>query len=241
MQGSVLIIADLHLSAADTALAASFSGALDAINSISDLSQIIIAGDLFDVWLGDDSEDYACGVENRNTLQELSRNAPLTLMHGNRDFLVSERWAESIGATLNADDEIVITTATRNILLCHGDHLCINDHQYQAARTQFRDLNWQQQMLALPLEQRIALGEKLRQDSATQSSEFLAHWDVDQTAAIAAAKRASCNAVIHGHTHRPGHHASNGFDRWVLGSWGKDGGYGLIVNTDHGEISPIWL
>ncbi|SPX41917.1 UDP-2,3-diacylglucosamine pyrophosphatase [Haemophilus influenzae] len=50
--------------------------------------------------------------------------------HGNRDFLIGERFAKDTGVQLFPDYQL-ITLYDKKILLCHGDTLCIDDVAYQ--------------------------------------------------------------------------------------------------------------
>ena len=63
---------------------------------------------------------------------------PLYVGHGNRDFLLGERFAQATGATLLPDFVVVDLHGTRT-LLCHGDELCTDDVEYQAYRARMRD------------------------------------------------------------------------------------------------------
>src|SRR5690606_40011898 len=54
---------------------------------------LYILGDLFEYWIGDDDPDpYYAGI--KSALAEVAvAGVPLFFMHGNRDFLIGERFA----------------------------------------------------------------------------------------------------------------------------------------------------
>jgi UDP-2,3-diacylglucosamine hydrolase len=49
--------------------------------------------------------------------------------------------------------------------------------------------------------------------------------DVNQAAVERTVTQHSVSRLIHGHTHRPGRHSSENFERVVLGDWNETGWY----------------
>ena len=87
---------------------------------------LYILGDLFEVWLGDD-DTGRCGDRVSEALRDFTRSGSrLFLMHGNRDFLMGERFAAQSGAEL-IQEPYRLKTAYGDILLLHGDSLCTDD------------------------------------------------------------------------------------------------------------------
>ena len=76
-------------------------------------------------------------------------------MHGNRDFLIGERFCAATGATLLADPIVHEIQGVRTLLM-HGDTLCTDDLDYQAWRRIARSEEWQREFLAKPLAERRA-------------------------------------------------------------------------------------
>ena len=58
-------------------------------------------------------------------------------MHGNRDFLIGERFCAAAGARLLPDPSTMKFRV--KTLLMHGDTLCTDDIEYQAWRRRSRD------------------------------------------------------------------------------------------------------
>ena len=150
-------------------------------------------------------------------------------MHGNRDFLVAERFARATGSRLIADPTPIDLYGTPALLM-HGDTLCTDDHAYQAFRAQVRDPAWQRAALSRPVEERLVIARGLRvqsEDAKEGKAEVI--MDVAPAAVEEAFARSGACLLIHGHTHRPGHHVTQvgGIERerWVLPDWYETGGY----------------
>ncbi|AVP58088.1 UDP-2,3-diacylglucosamine diphosphatase [Pulveribacter suum] len=211
-------LADLHLEAELPQTLALLQRHLQATPA----DAVLILGDLFEVWVGDDAIDepgsfeaQACAV-----LREAAQRRPLYFMHGNRDFLVGPAFARHTGITLLADPT-VLSLAGRRWLLTHGDALCLDDVHYQRFRALSRDPAWQAQLLARPLPERRATGRSARADSqARKDAGTAVYADVDPAAALAWLQAAGADALIHGHTHLPADHALGpAGTRHVLTDW----------------------
>ena len=137
-------------------------------------------------------------------------------MHGNRDFLLGEKFCTATGVTLLEDPHII----DKHILLSHGDILCTDDKDYQAARTLFRDQSWQKEILEKPLAEREMLGKALRTQSAkANANKSVNIMDANENAIIEQLKKHNADLLIHGHTHRPGQYVN----RIVTGAWEANG------------------
>ena len=131
-------IADLHLASERPAITRALAHFL---NDHLHADALYILGDLFESWVGDDdTSTLATAVSD--LLSRYTRAGPrLYLMHGNRDFLLAERFAETSCATL-LPDPTLIDLYGRPTLLTHGDALCTADVAYQAFRRQVREPDW---------------------------------------------------------------------------------------------------
>src|SRR5688572_24864538 len=74
-------------------------------------------------------------------------------MHGNRDFLLMQRFAEASGARLLADPARIDLYGTPTLLM-HGDLLCTQDRRYQLFRAVVRNPVVQALFMRLPLARR---------------------------------------------------------------------------------------
>jgi len=216
-----LFISDLHLSDERPEITALFSLFLQ--NDAARAEALYILGDLFEVWLGDDAvlPAYQPVIDGIRTLT--AGGVPVYLMHGNRDFLIGERFVQLSGCRL-LEDPTVIELDGKRTLLMHGDTLCTDDVEYQRFRTQVRNPDAQRQFLALPINERIAVAKHYRQESRERSRNKTEEiMDVNQDAVMDVMRRHGVYQLIHGHTHRPAVHSftldNHDAQRIVLGDW----------------------
>ena len=230
---STLFISDLHLSAERENITKLFIAFLKERASHADA--LYILGDLFEVWPGDDiiQPDYQ---ESITAIKQLSESGvPIFVMHGNRDFLMAERFSEVSGCTL-IDDPSVIDLYGTPTLLMHGDTLCIDDIDYQKFRTMVRDPRWQTDFLSKSQEERLAITEKYREISkAAMADKKMDIMDANQQAVESAMLEQNIQQLIHGHTHRPAIHDfevnEKPMKRIVLGDWYEQGSVLLCNET----------
>ncbi|MEH0164667.1 UDP-2,3-diacylglucosamine diphosphatase [Paucibacter sp. JuS9] len=186
-------------------------------------SAVLLLGDVVEVWLGDDARFEGFEAEITALLREAARQRPLFYMIGNRDFLVGEQMLADCGLQPLADPT-VLSAFGQQILLTHGDALCLADVEYQRFRAMVRDPAWQQRTLAQPLAVRQALARQLRDASQQKQAAQETYADLDTEACIAWLRAAGCTQMINGHTHRPmAHELGLGLQRHVLSDWDFDG------------------
>ena len=219
---TTLFISDLHLDLARPAILDQFETFIrdEAIHA----DALYILGDLFEAWIGDDADDPVGQrfVAAMKPMREARR--PCFFMHGNRDFLLGERFAREAGMTLLPDPSVIDLYGTPTLLM-HGDSLCTDDAPYQAFRRQSRSAEWQRQFLSQTVQQREAFARKARDESKryTGSEANASIMDVNEWAVVNAMESAGVHNLIHGHTHRPTTHQfqHNGTiaERIVLADW----------------------
>lgn len=221
------IISDLHLCAQRPAITQAFLHWL--ATEVTSAEKLYILGDFFEAWVGDDVlQDAQHGAEFLPVVHALrtlaDHGVKLYFMHGNRDFLIGEDFAQACGLQL-LSDPVLIESADQRILLSHGDALCTDDTAYQQFRSQVRQPAWQQAFLAKPLAERIAFAEHARSQSAqNKAAQSIGIMDVNTEAvAVLIREYDYPEVLLHGHTHRPAIHAitvdGHHCERWVLGDW----------------------
>lgn len=214
---TVDLLSDLHLQASEPVTFDAWRGYLETTPA----DALFILGDLFEVWVGDDSAALP-GFEAQcaELLRAAAQRRPIFFMHGNRDFLVGPDFAERCGFTLLQDPTVLVLHGER-WLLSHGDALCLEDTDYLKFRAEVRTPAWQQAFLAQPLEARRTLARAMRTQSEDRKSSPGMVWaDVDAGAARDWLFHAQARTLIHGHTHRPAEHAlGDGLRRLVLSDW----------------------
>ena len=238
---STLLISDLHLHPGAPEITEGFLHWLGT--RAQGANALYILGDLFEAWIGDDLLDLAdedptgnatLAVEVAQALKRLSGSGThLYLMHGNRDFLLGERFAAAAGAELLADPALV-TMGQESVLLMHGDSLCTRDEAYMRFRAQARHPAWQQQILAMPIRDRIALAKQLRDQSGEATSNKAEDiMDVTSDEVVNVMREHGVTTLIHGHTHRPAVHElvvdGHPAKRMVLGDWQPQQGWEIRV------------
>lgn len=222
---TTLFISDLHLDASKPEIGEQFLGLLKG--EATEAEALYILGDLFESWVGDDDPNPHYAVMKGAIRQLVDSGVPVFFMHGNRDFMIGQRFAGETGVTL-LDDPVAIDLHGEKILLSHGDALCIDDVQYQQVRLMTRNPEWQAMMLAKPLEERLAYAENARQQSREYSDSVSEDiMDVNQDAVMGTFREHGVDVLLHGHTHRPAVHDVDLGDRVarriVLGDWYEQG------------------
>ena len=222
---ATLFISDLHLEEARPEIGEQFLAFLHEPARGADA--LYILGDLFEAWIGDDDPSvYYAGM--KQAIRELTDSGvPVFFMHGNRDFMIGDRFAAETGVT-PLDDPHLIDLHGETVLLSHGDSLCTDDVEYQAVRTMTRSPEWQAMMLAKPVEERIAIAQQARMQSKAHGAAIdLEISDVTHDAVDEIIRAHGCDVLLHGHTHRPAVHPlhvdERPVHRIVLGDWYDQG------------------
>jgi len=230
-----IFISDLHLREGDTATQAQFDAFMQ--HAAPGADRLYVLGDLLHVWLGDAmlaGDTYALKIVAQ--FRALAESGTKIFMaRGNRDFMIGREFARAAGATL-LGEQTVIDLDGRTTLLLHGDELCTDDIRYQRARRALRTDLFRILGNTLPRSARLAIARKLRTESDQHKSQTsMAIMDVNADAVTRAMARHSASQLIHGHTHRPAHHAlAGGRKRWVMSDWQQDYGY---LEYDDGAFS----
>lgn len=219
-----VFISDLHLSEDQPDISRGFLWFL--ATQLEEASSLYILGDFFELWIGD---DYRTPFHDEIIAALVRLQIPIFIMHGNRDFLLGQKFCDEIGATL-LEDPTVIELGGEKVLLMHGDSLCTDDTEYMKVRGLLRSDLFQVDFLSKAPQERLAFAQSARQQSQAHTSETAADiMDVNAGEVMRAMSEAGVNTLIHGHTHRPAVHEliveSNKARRFVLGDWTADAGW----------------
>lgn len=224
MSDSTHFISDLHLDDQHPALTRAFERY--CMGPATEAGQLFILGDLFEAWLGDD-DDSETAERVRCALSSLSKaGTDISVLGGNRDFLIGQRFADDIGGQL-LDEQAIIDLHGQRALLLHGDSLCTRDTAYMQWRQQCRSEAWQTQFLGMDIETRRQAVKAYRQQSTEANSNKAEDiMDVTPDEVSRVLSEAGSQLMIHGHTHRPAIHRLqvNGqpAKRIVLADWDSD-------------------
>ncbi|MDF1583953.1 MAG: UDP-2,3-diacylglucosamine diphosphatase [Methyloprofundus sp.] len=240
MRDETLFISDLHLTIERPEVTKKFLKLLTG--RAKQAKALYILGDLFDTWIGDD--DFSPPIKSvKKHLKALTtQGLPIFYLHGNRDFLIGQRFSEETGVTL-LDEYSVIDLYGTPTLLTHGDLLCTDDLAYQAFRLKSHSLAWQANVLSKPLILRILYARWYRLRSffhkRKKSQDIM---DVNQASVANIMTHYQTTRLIHGHTHRPAVHELTinnlSGQRFVLAEWKKDSA-SVLVWTDSGYTQEM--
>lgn len=223
-------LSDLHLSEQTPNLTKLFKDYLQNLDN-QQVKNIYILGDFFDAWIGDDFLDY----QNANFYAELckfiktiklEKNINFYFLRGNRDFLVSQKFSEYSGIKILPDTYFLndFVDLQLQIIMSHGDEFCTDDLPYMQFRNTCRNSQWQQQILALPIEKRLAMAQQIKLQSQADKNGIYKDINLASFDDFISKLNSTNNIVyIHGHTHIGGEHnskiANSNVKRWVLSDW----------------------
>jgi UDP-2,3-diacylglucosamine hydrolase len=237
-----LFISDLHLTVDRPNITRAFL-AFVRNKMVNDCDALYILGDFFEYWIGDDDHN-PFHQQIIEALKALSERTPVYFIHGNRDFMIGEKFAKACNLTLLPEHHL-IDLYGRDTLIMHGDTLCTLDIEYMKFRRKTRRKLWQKTMLLLPLFIRRRIAQNARKNSQkaqkNKNSQIL---DVTPYEVISQMAKNQVDLLIHGHTHRPAIHIMNENDpptqRIVLGDWYEQGSY-LIASPGSNELVRLPL
>ncbi len=224
----ILFISDLHLSPRSPGATALFLRFL--ADRARQAQALYILGDLFEAWIGDDDIDDPYHARIVTALRATAdAGVQISLMHGNRDFLLGQKFADAAGLRLLADP-YDLTLPEWSFVLSHGDALCLDDTAYQEFRTRVRTPEWQEKMLARPRFVRRLVARYFRWRSRNTARAVYA--DLNPSATDDFLRDHGYVTFIHGHTHQPAthDHIVDGIhvERWVLADWHEGCGECLV-------------
>jgi UDP-2,3-diacylglucosamine hydrolase len=235
-----LFASDLHLDSEAPWAIDAFLAFLEGPARAADA--LYLLGDLFEVWVGDDDDN----PDNTRACEGLARltgsGVPVYTLHGNRDFLLGERFVNRTGVKL-LPDPVRLDLYGVPTLLSHGDVFCTDDHSYQELRSIVRRPGWQRRFLSLPLAARRALAIAARAGSKAHTQRTIPIiMDVNPEAVARAMHATGARRLIHGHTHRPAVHpfVVDGIDaeRVVLAPW-YEAASCLAVDANGIRVVPL--
>ncbi len=229
----ILLISDLHLDTTRPDLLQAFTTFVATMATRA--KALYILGDFFNVWLGDDDDTDLHREISQALLQLSQQGTAVYFIHGNRDFLLGQKFASACGAAL-IFEPYELEYLGQHYLLLHGDVLCTGDTDYIQFRTLVRNPQWQQEFLQRSLAERREFAAQARTISKNMNSNKAEDiMDANQDAVVSVLLSYPRATLIHGHTHRPAVHefnlAQTSRQRIVLGDWDVYGWY-LQLNAD---------
>ena len=239
MPNQTIFLSDIHLCESRPSITDAFVSFLNKVTN--EVDALYILGDLFEYWIGDDSNQHENVIEALKKLT--NRHIQVFLMHGNRDFLIGSAFEKKTGAVL-LNDPILVEIYGKKILLCHGDTLCTDDIEYQSFRDKIRSESWKNKFLKKSLSERVSIANEFRKESElNKKKKSVEIMDVNLDEVNRTLIQFNYpDFLIHGHTHRPNQHSINldghQIQRIVLGDWYEQGSY-LILSAQGIETHRV--
>jgi len=225
--GRTYFVGDLHLTDERPAATGRFFRFLD--EDVAGADALYILGDLFEAWVGDDHDEQVAHATAHRLKALVASGTPVYFMHGNRDFMLAERYAALSGMTLLADPARIDLHGVPTLLM-HGDTLCTDDTAYQAFRRRVRHPLTLALLRHLPLAWRRRMARQARAGSESAKAGKAAEiMDVNEVEVVRVLREQQACRLIHGHTHRPAQHVhavdGHNCERWVVPDWYSRWGY----------------
>ena len=197
--GDLVFVGDVHLDRDDRALE-SFVGFLDGLAGTA--SRIVLAGDLFQLWLGARDLELPHQRAVLEALRRLRRRGIVVrYLEGNRDFHLGPAYA---GDALDDSSEggLVERSGGRSLFAIHGDLANREDRRYRAWRRIARSRAAWALFRALPRRRRLETAQWLEERMRASNPEFKRAFPEKAVRAYAAGYLArGHDAVVLGHFH----------------------------------------
>ncbi len=194
------VIADLHLDLASTESVEPFVAFLARLGECPTL---VVLGDLFDVWVGPAQMRLGEAPRVLDALAALAaRGTGLVIVHGNRDFLLEQRFASRAKAHLAPEGFVARLPGGERMLCLHGDTLCTKDKGYQRLRRVLRSRAMLWLAPRLPFVLSRAVARRLRRASVKAvAAKYADEKSIQKDAVLAAAREHGASIVLCGHAH----------------------------------------
>lgn len=228
-----VLVSDLHIPEDGGPAKEMFCDLLASIEEPT-RTRVIVLGDLFDVYIGPKQNTVGVWRQIAEALAaSAERGVSVTVLHGNRDFMLDGAFADS-GRCRVVAGGLQIQLDGQACLLLHGDELCQRDLPYQRAKRLLRHPLTRAIVRNLPL----SLSTRLAARARNRSVSVIASGDqtrFDPTAkAMQEVFDGSVSRLVFGHIHRParGSYAVHGVDEDSEASGGKAGEYAILPAFD---------
>ncbi len=236
LPAGTLVISDLHLDAASAGGHAAF---LDFLRAARGRPTLLILGDLFDAWVGPAHSRLPGAEVVIRALRDASDGGTsIWLVHGNRDFLLDDRFSRATGVRLCPNGMLASGVGVGRALFLHGDELCTLDRSYQRLKRIVRSAPARWLAPRLPDALSLGLARRLRGASKAALARKPAATKRQQAGEVELrAAAAGASVLICGHAHEFRDERLPSQVRWmVLDAFG--GPRDLIVVGAQGALEP---
>jgi UDP-2,3-diacylglucosamine hydrolase len=127
-----LWISDAHLSDPDAPCYTDLMNLLR--DSLEQVDELVILGDFFELWLGDNRVIIARHKPLLDIFREYrNRGKSISYLKGNHDFILGKTWEKDIGARI-FDEEAFFPWDGYRFFASHGENIYKKDYGYQVIR-----------------------------------------------------------------------------------------------------------
>jgi UDP-2,3-diacylglucosamine hydrolase len=196
------VIADLHLDVGPSG--AEPRAFLELLARLRGRPRLVILGDLFDAWIGPAQLELAAAQRVVAALRALvDSGTQLEIVHGNRDFLLEQRFEAASGARVHPHGFVAELDGGARTLFVHGDEFCTLDRGYQRLKRVLRSRPLLWAAPRLPRSLALGVARRLRKASVNALAVKPSEEKQQQRAAVGEWAAASdCSVVVCGHAHK---------------------------------------
>lgn len=201
LEAGACVIADLHLDVGPSG--GESREFLEFLARLRGHPRLVILGDLFDAWIGPAQLELAAAQRVVAALRALADSGTrLEIVHGNRDFLLEQRFEAASGARVHPHGFVAELDGGARTLFVHGDEFCTLDSGYQRLKRVLRSRPLLWAAPRLPRSLALGVARRLRKASVSALAVKPSEEKQQQLAAVGQwAAAAQCSVVVCGHAH----------------------------------------
>ncbi len=198
-----LLISDLHIPATGGRVLEQFRTVLEDASTAAPETRLVVLGDMFEAFVGPKQARVGVWKQVCELLRQTAEaGVSVTLLHGNRDFMLDDAVGRMAGSRVVAGGLELHLDGVPCILL-HGDELCLNDLPYQRSKRFLRSWGFRFFAGKLPLWAQLRLARAIRR----KSRQTVARGDQQRFDPVAVAVREAfangAKILVFGHIHHP--------------------------------------
>lgn len=239
-----VLLSDLHITRAGGLPLEALATVLAGARERADETRVVVLGDLFDVYVSNAQLRMPRWDEvGRELRATTAAGVPVTVLHGNRDFLLGRGFTRATGCRV-VPGGLLLRLGGKRVLCLHGDELCTRDLAYQRAKRVLRSLPVRTFARLLPARAVLGAGGRVREaSSAAQAKGDPGRFDAAAEAVGRALAESGAEVLVFGHVHRAAHHPSwdGAGEVWILPAFDEAGLHlvhesgGFTVRSPGGE------
>ncbi len=197
--GDLVFVGDVHLDAGDRAIE-SFRFMLE--ETAATCSSLVLAGDLFNLWIGRKKLEQEHIGQVLETLKRIrSRGTGLHYLEGNRDYFIARHYLGEVFDTVTTDG-LELSAGGHRIFTSHGDLANLEDRQYHAWRKFSRSAPVWWLFNRLPRRTRIRMAERAERRFRQTNREYKSGFPEEAVRAYAGRRFGEgFDLVVLGHFH----------------------------------------